>query len=99
MSSFRWPDRHWGDPTQESHYDRVSIFSANPAPDGILFTTFAHMLDKRTQEKFCSSESAIFLDEEQIRELTQLLIIFLKEVQDARDRRDLPGHNEHGTKL
>lgn len=63
-------------------------FSAHPALDGILFTTRSNLVDKGGT-MFNNTQTHIFLEIEQILTLTNFLLLYIKEVNDAKSKNEL----------
>jgi hypothetical protein len=87
MPCFSWREH---DPAEDNNqFTKNTLLSCHPRPDGILFTMHSNMVDKRGN-KFNHSQSCFFASFEQIMGITNFLLIYLKEINDAKNKHELP---------
>ena len=85
MPCFSWHEgEEAGDPFVKS-----AVFTCHPRHDGILFTTHSNMTDNKGK-KFNHTQSCFFADFNQILSITNFLLVYLKEINDAKNRNELP---------
>ncbi len=85
MPCFSWYEGEIkGDP-----FVRTSVFSLHPRPDGVLITIHSNMVDNKGK-MFNETQSTFSADLEQILKITNLLLLYLQELTDAKNRNQIP---------
>ena len=88
MAGFVWDERNPINPTDL--YERSARLSMHPRPDGMLFSLNSHLRELKTGVTFDHTQASFSADLEQVVLMTNLLLLYLKEIANATDRKELP---------